>query len=227
MRGRMNDSPDTQLSKTLSYLLRHGAVKEGLKIRSDGFIKMDDLMARPKLKGVKREDIERIVNENVKQRFAIIREQPLPGSSSSEDIIYIRANQGHSIEVPELDLVPLPRPEDLPVVVHGTYEKFWKTILLEGLRPMRRTHLHFAAGLIDDPGVISGMRASREIDIYLDVPKCLSAGILFYRSQNGVILSQGLPDSKSIPSEFFKKVIHTSGKVLYPIDESAGALDVK
>lgn len=44
MRGRMNDSPDTQLSKTLSYLLRHGAAKEGLKMRSDGFVKINDLV---------------------------------------------------------------------------------------------------------------------------------------------------------------------------------------
>lgn len=43
-RGRLNDSPDTQLSKTLSYMLRHGAAKESLNIRADGFVKMDDLV---------------------------------------------------------------------------------------------------------------------------------------------------------------------------------------
>ncbi|EGG11975.1 uncharacterized protein MELLADRAFT_101818 [Melampsora larici-populina 98AG31] len=220
MRGRMNDSPDTQLSKTLSYLLRHGAAKEGLKMRSDGFVKINDLLARPKLKGVELGDIERIVGKDSKQRYAMIREPPPDGSSSSEDIVYIRANQGHSIQVPELDLVPIIDPEDIPTVVHGTYMKFWDTILLEGLKPMKRTHIHFASGLIDQPGVISGMRASREIDIYLDVTKCISAGILFHRSKNGVILSQGLPDSNSIPSTYFQKVIHTSGKVLYPTESS-------
>lgn len=48
-RGRPNDSPDVQLSKTLSYILRHGAEKEGLKMRKDGFIKLDDLVRRPPL----------------------------------------------------------------------------------------------------------------------------------------------------------------------------------
>ena len=43
-RGRPNDSVDVRISKTLSYILRHGAQKEGLEMRSDGFIKLDDLV---------------------------------------------------------------------------------------------------------------------------------------------------------------------------------------
>lgn len=41
---RPNDSPDVQVSKTLAYILRHGAEKEGLHIRSDGFIKLNDVV---------------------------------------------------------------------------------------------------------------------------------------------------------------------------------------
>ncbi len=42
--GRHND-PDVELSKTLSYVLRHGAQREGLIIRSDGYVKLDDLVS--------------------------------------------------------------------------------------------------------------------------------------------------------------------------------------
>lgn len=42
--GRQND-PDVELSKTLSYILRHGAQREGLSIRSDGYVKLDDLVS--------------------------------------------------------------------------------------------------------------------------------------------------------------------------------------
>lgn len=45
MRGRPDDSPDVQLSKTLSYILRHGAAKEGLTMRKDGFIRLDDIVS--------------------------------------------------------------------------------------------------------------------------------------------------------------------------------------
>lgn len=43
-RGRPTDDPDTRWSKTLSYILRHGASKEGLKLRPDGFVRVEDLV---------------------------------------------------------------------------------------------------------------------------------------------------------------------------------------
>ena len=43
-RQRREDPPDVKISKTLSYILRHGAAKEGLTMRSDGYIKVDDLV---------------------------------------------------------------------------------------------------------------------------------------------------------------------------------------
>jgi 2'-phosphotransferase len=42
---RPTDSPDVAASKTLSYILRHGAEKEGLHMRSDGFIKLTDVVS--------------------------------------------------------------------------------------------------------------------------------------------------------------------------------------
>ena len=44
LRGQVRDSPDVRISKTLSWLLRHGAQGEGLKMRTDGYVKVDDLV---------------------------------------------------------------------------------------------------------------------------------------------------------------------------------------
>lgn len=44
LRGSPRDDPKTRLSKTLSYVLRHGAEKEGLPIRPDGFVPVNDLV---------------------------------------------------------------------------------------------------------------------------------------------------------------------------------------
>lgn len=41
---RPPEDPDVRNSKTLAYILRHGAEKEGLYIRSDGFIKLADVV---------------------------------------------------------------------------------------------------------------------------------------------------------------------------------------
>jgi 2'-phosphotransferase len=46
LRGHPRDSPDVQLSKTLSYLLRHGAEKEKLVMRADGYVRVSDLVRR-------------------------------------------------------------------------------------------------------------------------------------------------------------------------------------
>ncbi|ORX38046.1 phosphotransferase KptA/Tpt1 [Kockovaella imperatae] len=68
---RPKDSPDVAASKTLAYLLRHGAEKESLHMRSDGYVKLNDVLARPKMRGVDVEMILRIVAENAKQRFEL------------------------------------------------------------------------------------------------------------------------------------------------------------
>lgn len=39
-----------ELSKYLSFVLRHGAEKEGIAIQPDGFVKVQDILAKPKLK---------------------------------------------------------------------------------------------------------------------------------------------------------------------------------
>ncbi|OXG25266.1 tRNA 2'-phosphotransferase [Cryptococcus neoformans Ze90-1] len=68
---RPPEDPDVRNSKTLAYILRHGAEKEGLYIRSDGFIKLADVLARPKLKGVDESTILHLVQTNPKKRFEL------------------------------------------------------------------------------------------------------------------------------------------------------------
>lgn len=42
---RPNDTPDVKASKALAYILRHGAEKEGLDMRGDGYIKLKDVVS--------------------------------------------------------------------------------------------------------------------------------------------------------------------------------------
>jgi hypothetical protein len=44
LRGLEKDSPEVRISKTLSWLLRHGAQGEGLAMRKDGYVKVEDLV---------------------------------------------------------------------------------------------------------------------------------------------------------------------------------------
>lgn len=44
LRGNPRDDRKTRISKTLSYVLRHGAEQEGIPIRPDGFVLVNDLV---------------------------------------------------------------------------------------------------------------------------------------------------------------------------------------
>lgn len=48
-KGRPSDSPEVRFSKSLSYILRHGASKEFLTLRPDGFVRVDDLVSHFRL----------------------------------------------------------------------------------------------------------------------------------------------------------------------------------
>jgi 2'-phosphotransferase len=120
-------------------------------------------------------------------------------------------------------LEPITLDSDLPsTVVHGTTTKAWPNILSTGgLKKMTRNHVHFAAGLpagfqsLEDTGdantevkkepVISGMRNSSGMLIFIDLQKALEGGLKFWKSANGVILSEG-NEKGIIPVEYFKRV---------------------
>ncbi|KAE8349859.1 KptA family-domain-containing protein [Aspergillus coremiiformis] len=153
-------------------------------------------------------------------------------SDSDPSHFLIRATQGHSIQSVDaasfLEKLSLDEEDKLPdTVVHGTFHAVWPAILSSGgLRCMGRNQVHFATGpSVDsvlareakgDEGekVISGMRRDAQVLIYIDLRRALAAGVPFWRSENGVILSEGMitegqgdPTQKVVPMEFFEVVV--------------------
>ncbi|KAI7138458.1 phosphotransferase KptA/Tpt1, partial [Hortaea werneckii] len=146
----------------------------------------------------------------------------------------IRANQGHSLKVDEEGLLRPITKDNMPqTAVHGSTHAAWPLIVSSGgLKPMTRNHVHFASGLpagfksvVDDDNdvngdgtaqqnaapVISGMRKSSTILIFLDLAKAIDTGMKFGISDNGVILSEGNAEGL-IPLELFKRVEDRTGQ---------------
>lgn len=71
------------------------------------------------------------------------------------------------------ELEPILNAQDYPTVIHGTYLGSWESIQKSGLKRMNRIHIHFAPGEPGDEGVISGMRRSAEVYIYINLSKAL------------------------------------------------------
>ena len=100
----------------------------------------------------------------------------------------------------------------LPCIVHGTNNEAWASIAKEGLSKRNRTHIHFATGLPTDGSVISGMRKSCSVYIYVDPARCCQDGLEFFRSENGVVLTAGV--AGILAPKYFLKVTDSQGKLL-------------
>jgi 2'-phosphotransferase len=197
------DRKHTNLSKSLSWLLRHGAVQNGIKVSPDGYVLLDDVLKMKQFSKNTLDEVQFVVDNNEKKRFDL---------KQDNSQYYIRANQGHSIEVAskikqEELLTKLTEP--LENVLHGTtYEKY-KLIKTSGLKKMERSHIHFA---ITDDFVVgnkdqSGIRYNAEVLIFLDMKSAMSDGIEFYVSQNKVVLSEGTKPDGLIDKKYFSRVV--------------------
>lgn len=167
-----------RVSKFLSLVLRHEPGAIGLDLDENGWADIDELIRLAGARGrhLTRPLVEQVVAENDKKRFAI-----------SEDGRRIRANQGHSVAV-DLGLPPAEPPERL---YHGTATRFLASIAAEGLRAGDRQHVHLSA---DEPtAILVGQRHGRPAVLVVHAREMAAAGHRFYRSANGVWLTDRVP----------------------------------
>lgn len=180
------DDPKQQIaaSRFLSLVLRHRPKLLGIVLQEGGWAPVSDVLAGMKDKGFEFDlpDLRHLVEHNDKARFAF--------DESGEKI---RANQGHSVSV-DLQLTPIPPPN---VLYHGTHESAVASIMREGLRKMKRHHVHLSANIEAARKV--GERRGLPVVLTVEAEAMAAAGIPFFRSENGVWLVD------SVPPEFLKR----------------------
>ena len=169
---------DRDISKFLSYVLRHAPQEIGLTLDAGGWATIDDLLDCAPMP-LTRARLEQVVAASDKQRFAL-----------SPDASRIRANQGHSIPV-DLGLTPLSPPETL---YHGTHPGALDAILAEGLRPMSRHHVHLSPDVETAKKV--GARRGKPVILAVAAGEMGRSGTLFFRSLNGVWLVDHVPPTR-------------------------------
>ncbi|KAH8110993.1 KptA family-domain-containing protein [Phellopilus nigrolimitatus] len=187
LRGHPRDEEDVRISKTLSWVLRHGAKSAGLHMRSDGYVRVSDLLAIPRLRSVDFPTLERLVQTDSKERYHLLFE-----SQETGDPWWIRANQGHSIKDVDLQFQEITDVGQIPMAVHGTNLLAWKAIEKEGLSPMKRNFIHLAQHVSHIKGLEAnaGLRENSQVLIYVDLESAKRDGVVFYLSSNGVVLTK-------------------------------------
>lgn len=167
----MNNKQLKQVGRHMSKLLRHDP--EDLKLDSKGYCLVDDLLNK---KGITKEELDWIVDNNNKKRFAY-----------NEDQTKIRANQGHSSKLKfSIDMKESDRIE---ILYHGTALKNLTSILASGLNAGSRKHVHLSKSL--ETAKTVAKRHSKDIVILkIDSAAMRADGIKIYISDNNVYLTE-------------------------------------
>jgi putative RNA 2'-phosphotransferase len=176
--GLVDKARATRISKYLSLVLRHEPSAAGLTLDAEGWVAVDELLTGAARHGFSfaREELDEIVQTNDKQRFAF-----------SADASRIRANQGHSLSI-DLGL----QAETPPAVLyHGTVQRSLSSIMTTGLQKRARQHVHLSADVATALRV--GGRRGRPVVLEVASAGMHAAGFAFFRSANGVWLTDEVP----------------------------------
>ncbi|MES1224137.1 MAG: RNA 2'-phosphotransferase [Bacteroidota bacterium] len=162
------------ISKFISLVLRHQPEEIGLLLDDNGWASVEELIQKMNTKGISVdiEIIKTVVETNDKKRFAF-----------NDDKTMIRASQGHSVEI-DLALTAAEPPEFL---YHGTGEKNVESILRNGIRKMKRQHVHLSKDKTTAINV--GSRHGKPVVLTIHAGEMYRNGILFYLSDNAVWLT--------------------------------------
>jgi len=178
----MKESLKVRVSKYMSYLLRHNP--ENLKMDSEGFVDLDELLAKLKEKfPVNKHLILEIVEKSERKRFEIRNGK-------------IRALYGHSIPV----TLKLREDETVKVLYHGTTPEAAAEILKTGLKPMGRKWVHLSP-TIEVARQIGLRRTSKPAILEIDVEKARRDGVKFYKATDQVYLC------RQIPPRYIRRII--------------------
>ncbi|WP_342648082.1 RNA 2'-phosphotransferase [Mucilaginibacter sp. CSA2-8R] len=166
------------ISKFLSLVLRHQPELIGLTLSHEGWADIDELLALAAKHGqiITKDTLNVVVDTNSKKRFAF-----------SDDRQYIRASQGHSVEV-SLGYQPQTPPE---ILYHGTAVQSVNSILAMGLHKQKRQHVHLSTDM--DTATKVGQRHGKPAILEVLTGDMHRQGYSFFLSENGVWLTDHVP----------------------------------
>ncbi len=162
----------------MSLALRHQPSAIGITLDEEGWVLTQDLIDGVNKKGIRlnMEILKTVVSENDKKRFTF-----------NDDESKIRANQGHSVDI-DLKLEAVEPPD---VLYHGTVSKFMKSIREKGLVKGSRQHVHLSHE--KETAIKVGSRRGVPTILVVNAKLMHDAGYQFYRSDNGVWLTDEVP----------------------------------
>ena len=169
-----------ELSKEISYALRHAPWEFELELDEQGFVPIAQLLhALNESNEFEREiiqaDLEQIIATSEKKRHEIVGDK-------------IRALYGHTI--PQI----IKKEPGIPpaVLYHGTTHRALPQILQDGLKPMQRQYVHLSVD-VETATRVGKRRDGNPVILKIDTEAAQKAGIQFYIGNDKVWLCDRVP----------------------------------
>ncbi|KAJ7623756.1 KptA family-domain-containing protein [Roridomyces roridus] len=186
-------------SKRLTWILRHGALELGLRIRPDGFVRASDLKNHPRFEYLGSLEFDEMFFKDL-TRYTLLEEA---------NVLWIRSNGHHTIKNVGVKSSRILTSQDLPEAVYPLTDAEWRTVEHHGIQ---RSHEDGFIHLVKPgPGedFARGRGSVFDLCIYLNVPKMLSEGMRLFLSGTGTktrVLTDG-DENYVIPPRMFKRVV--------------------
>lgn len=173
------------LSKEVSYALRHAPWEYELEMDENGWVPVEQLLEAlnktDKWNSICAEDLSKMIEKSEKRRHEI------------KDG-YIRAFYGHSLSIKLL------KEEKMPpnVLYHGTARRFLEAIFKNGLLPQSRQYVHLSQD-IETAKSVGSRHDTKPCILIVEAKVAWDAGIKFYFGYDKVWLAD------TIPAKFLKE----------------------
>lgn len=168
-----------ELSKEISYALRHAPWEYKLEMDEEGWVPLEQLLEAlrrtEKWKNVCETDLSEIIKKSTKKRHEIKNGK-------------IRAFYGHSIPMRILKEPKMP-PD---ILYHGTARRFLASIKEKGLLPQNRQYVHLSQD-IETAESVGKRHDDKPCLLIIDAKMAWSEGIKFYLGNEKVWLADNIP----------------------------------
>ncbi len=174
IKGKQN----TQISKLISYWLRHKPEEGNIILDEFGWTNIDEILTALKSNNPEfnKADLIALNNSFDKVRWKI-----------DEESNRIKATHGHSIPILQ-EVEPQTPP---PTLYHGTATKFLENIIKDGLKSKSRQYVHLSETF--DMAKEVGRRHGKPFIIEIDTKRLVEEGWKFYKTEENVWLTSEIP----------------------------------
>ena len=169
-----------ELSKEVSYALRHAPWEYGLEMDEQGWVQVEQLIAALRLttkwENVTEDDLREMMAQADKKRFQLKEGK-------------IRAFYGHSISKKIIKEEKMP-PD---ILYHGTARRFLEGIKQEGLLPQNRQYVHLSQDM-ETAEKVGKRHDAKPCILSIDAKRAWEDGINFYLGNEKVWLADEIPN---------------------------------